>query len=112
MKVTTNRIDDFLANLKKDKAVGGVVWYDRTENPLGADSRRDAVVVKIDLVASAVCEFAGGEYLLQYGEECGKDYKDASQEFEGSARAELLLGKLLAFCKENGLDARPGVIHM
>jgi hypothetical protein len=112
MRVRVDSLDDFLDNLRESRVVQGVVWVSRTENPLDGENRREAVRFRVDLQASAVCEFGEGEYLLEYGEYCGIDYRDASQEMEGTDRAAMLRVRLVEHCREHGLALRPGVIDM
>lgn len=111
MRVQTHTIEDFQSNLEQSEVVGGTVWVDRTENPVG-ENRREAVKFSVAFQATAVCQFAQGEFLLDLGVDCGFDYRDRSQQCEASDEAARLRAELTEFCEKNGLTVRPGIIDM
>jgi len=111
MRVLTNSLQDFIANLEQSEVVEKTVWITRTENPEDGD-RRGAVKWRIDFQASAVCLFGEGEFLLELGVACGLDYRDSSNEHIGSEEAKRLRGELESFCRDRGLTLRPGTIDM
>lgn len=113
MRVECHTIADFLTNLKKDQAgiYRKIVYFSKTERPLDGSSR-GAVRFGINLQASAVIDDGdGGQYHLEYGEDCGIDYRDASNDAAGSTRAAGIFTSLEKFCKVAGLDIRPGIVQ-
>jgi len=113
MRVECHSISDFLVNLKAEPpeaVLNGVVYASTTKNPIDGD-KRTAVKWRVVFQASVVVSLAGGgEYLLDAGEDCGGDYTDATQEFDGSERADELRGAVESVCRERGLAVRPGVV--
>ena len=82
-----------------------------TRNPIDG-IKYDAVKFSVVFQASAVVRLDdGGEYLLDYGEDCGTDYMDEPKKLEGSERANVLREKLAGFCDDYGLLVRPGIIE-
>jgi len=113
MRVECHTIADFLTNLKKDVAgvYRKIVYFSKTERSLD-ESGRGTVRFGINLQASAVIDDGdGGQYHLEYGEDCGIDYRDASNDAAGSACAADILSKLETFCKDAGLEIRPGIVQ-
>ena len=115
MQVLCNSLDDFIANLKLEPAsavLQGAVRVSVTEQPVDGN-KYDAAKFDVTIHASAVISLAdGGQYLLDYGEACGTDYRDTSQEFVGTKRAKAIRGKLEEFCDDYGLRVRPGIIQV
>ncbi len=111
MRIQTYSLNDFLANLEQSGVVGKTVWVDRTENPVDGD-RRTAVKFSVVFQATAVCQFAEGEFLLDLGVDCGFDYRDSSQDDSASQEAGRLRTELVEFCEERGLTVRPGIADM
>lgn len=111
MRVTTNNLTDFLANLEQGEVAGGVVWVNRTENPVDGN-RRDAIKYSVVFQASAVCEFDDGQFLLELGVDCGFDIRDCNNDCSASDEAARLRAELVGFCERRGLTVRPGIIDM
>lgn len=112
MRVQCSNVHDFLFHLTKGAVVGKTVYVERSVRPLDGD-RRTAVRFEVVLQASAVMGFPeGGEYLLQTGESCGIDYRDASKESVGSERADELKEAVEHFCHGNGLVVMPGLVDV
>lgn len=73
----------------------------------------DGVKVGILLQASAVVVTEdGGEYLMEVGEQCGDDWMDATRDFAGSERADVLKTMIEDFCRNRGLTVRPGFFEL
>ena len=111
MRIITNSLGDFLENLGQGPVVGGVVWVNRTENPMDGN-RRDAIKYSVVFQASAVCDFLEGQYLLELGVDCGHDVRDCNNDCSASEEAERLRAELIGFCSAKGLAVRPGIIDM
>ena len=116
MRVICNNLDEFISNLKLEPSssfLQRIVRVSVTERPLDSSSKRDAVKFSINFQASAiVCLEDGGQYLLDFGEDCGLDYRDSSNEPAGTKRAGELRAKLSEFCDDYGLGIRPGIIEV
>ena len=110
MLVTCASIDDLIANLRcGDDVYGRVVYASISRRRVDPNSD---VKIEVTLQASAVMRNSdGGEYLLQYGERCGVDYHDSSQEMIGSSEANKLHDELRRYCDGAGLAVRPGVVQ-
>lgn len=113
MRVICTTLDDFIANLRMEPpsaVLQQAVRASVSSRPLDGDKQK-AVKFNVVFQASAVVNLDdGGQYLLDYGEDCGIDYRDSSQEFVGTQRANELKIKLTEFCDDQGLKIRPGVI--
>lgn len=112
MRVTTNSIDDFLANLRAIDAkqvFQSIVYVDVRRTPMSGDSNgtRSSVVMQATAVVTLP---EGGEYLLVGGEPCGFDYKDNGGEYPGSERAGELRTEIERYCGTVGLAVRPGAV--
>lgn len=119
MRITCQTLDGFLGDLKTsiDEASPNVVLqrtvrvevYERSmeEKPV-----RDSIRVQIVIQASAVVAMGDdGEYLLQFGQDCGIDYNDGSGEMNGTIKANKLRAKIQEFCDDEGLRIGPGTIE-
>lgn len=115
MRVCCDNLDDFITNLKHEPAsnvVRHVVHVSTTMRPLDTSDKRTAVKFSVVFQASVVVNLDdGGQYMLDYGEDCGLDYRDASKDFKGSERAAALRKRLEEFCDDHGLTIRPGVVE-
>jgi hypothetical protein len=112
MRVTCNTLDEFVENLEKEgpaRIFQRVIRVSVTRRPLD----EDGVKFRVNFQASAVIDLGDGEgqYLLEVGQDCGTDFEDASQETEGSERAEALKQRLKLCCRE-GIELRPGVVSL
>ena len=115
MRIVCNTIDELLTNLMIEpptSVLQSTVHASTSERPIDSSSKYDAVKFGITFQVSAVvCLADGGQYILDYGEDCGIDYRDASQEMIGTARANALRKRLVEFCDDFGLRVRPGIIE-
>lgn len=116
MRVQCSSIDDFLANLNKcgGTVLNGTVFVDESRRPAHGQHPNVSVRWIVEIQASAVVELPDnrGEFLLQAGEECGLDYTDATQEFDGSDRAAELRGQLEGYCESRQLSLLPGIVDV
>lgn len=112
MRVVCDTVEQFVRNLRLERDVyQRVVRVQVTSNPAGVGTSRDAPVLSVNFQASAVVRSDdGGEFLLEVGEDCGHDWRDKSQRFEGTARAKELEDMVRRACEELGLEVRPGLI--
>ena len=114
MRVICNDLDDMLTNLKLEMPsaiLQRAVRVSTTRNPQGG-TKQTAMRFNVTFNASAVVRLSGGgEYLLEFGEDCGTDYMDEPKKLEGSERAAGLREKLVGFCDDYGLLVRPGIIE-
>ena len=128
MRTVCPTIDDFLENVGRklvntwSACKGDVdrfkcpvhrkaIYLSRFRTSVGKDdNQHTAVKFKVLLHVSAVISDSEGEYLLEAGEDCGIDYEDGSQEFNGTEKADELVAKLKEFCKINKLETRPGSV--
>ncbi|MCK9570092.1 hypothetical protein M0R72_14205 [Candidatus Pacearchaeota archaeon] len=114
MRVVCNTIEDFVENLKIE---GGnhvfqkVVYVTMSKRPLGSDSKRTAVVFAVNFQASTVVDLGEGQYILDFGEDCGMDYMDGDKELNGTDQATRMRGQLQECCESLGLSIRPGIVQ-
>jgi hypothetical protein len=115
MRVVCNSLDEFLGNLMLEPSAAVLqqtVHASVTERPLDGD-KKSAVKFQVVFHASAVIDLPdGGQYLLDFGEDCGTDYRDSSKELLGTGQATKLREKLAEFCGGYGLHIRPGIIEV
>jgi len=105
VRVVCHTVEAFVENLRIGTLVEKTVWIDV--------SSKQAAEHKIawNLQASAVVRLAdGGEFLLQYGEDCGYDYTDGEPELEGTQAVKHRRGYLVEQCEDMGLTVRPGLV--
>jgi hypothetical protein len=116
MRIECQTCDEFMANLKDVPAADillQTVYVSMTERPLDTSDKRQAVSFSITVHASAVVNLAdGGQYMVDYGEDCGLDYRDASKELVGTQTAGRIREKLVSFCDDHGLRVRPGIVQI
>jgi hypothetical protein len=114
VRITCNSIEEFLENLKHTEpgsVLKDMVCLSVTRKPLDGRRRIDAVRFDVTIQTSAVINLPdGGQYLLEYGEECGRDYMDGNQERPGTMMANSVKQALMEYCNSAGLVVRPGVI--
>lgn len=75
--------------------------------------RNSVVRWEVALKVSAVMDLGdGGQYLLQAREICGIDYRDASNELNGSEELEKRKMMIKSFCNHHSIRIGPGVIQV
>ena len=113
MRVVCDTIADFIKNLEIETPAHiyrGVVHSTVSSRPVDGD-KRSAVKFDVTIQASAVIELPNGDqFILEVGELCGTDYRDNTQELNGTIRANELSGLLRVFCESNGVSLRPVII--
>lgn len=113
MRVTCNCIEDFIENLKDaspSDVVQQVVYWATIERPIDGTMRSSVTFTIIAQASAVVCLRDGGQYHLEYGEECGVDIRDSEPEAFGSEYADKAKKKLMEYCAGCGLRIRPGSV--
>jgi len=113
MRVACNTIEEFLENLKSvepSSVYGKVVYVSVNRRPLDATDKNKATRLQVSLQASVVIDLDDGQYLLEAGEDCGKDYRDGGGDNAGSDLAAELKDQIKNYCESTGLVVRPGVV--
>jgi len=115
MRVACPTVDDFLTNLLaegSERVYRKVVYVSITKNPVDGN-KKTAIRWDVNFQTSAIIELEDeGQYLLEFGEDCGMDYHEAEPELNGTDHAKKLKNMILAACLENDLVVRPGIIDM
>ena len=107
MRVVVQSVEDFLKNLDgvpPPMIVEKTIWVDRTRQRI-SETR-----YSVNLQASCVVDIKDGQFLLQYGEDCGIDYEDTEPETKGTESAGEKRKRLEEWCKLRGLVVRPGAV--
>ncbi len=115
MRVTCQTIDEFIQTLESEgneNIFRATIRVNSIRRPVDG-TKHDCSAFDCLIQASAIVDMGEeGQYLLEAGEECGRDYVDASQEFEGSTIMKELRDKISMFCTFNKLRLLPGLIDM
>lgn len=113
MRVECPTFDEFLTCLQADRERG--VWQDTVrysviKRPSGPDRNdpKKEVTIQVSVVMQAEDD---SEYLLEVGIQCGFNYEDTSQEYEGDKKAEEYKQQLTNICEDLNLRLLPGIIH-
>ena len=108
MRVVVGSVDEFLESLESVTEI-----FDQTirlsvlKNP--AVGREDVITDVV--IQYGVLAFAGElGYLLDGAQDCGRDYTDAEQDFQGTAEAERCKKKITEFATRRGWRVLPGVL--
>ena len=105
MRVVCETLDEFLTDLENEELVQKAIRVTITSHT------DDDTVFDVNFQASAIVYLPdSGEYLIEVGVDCGKDFKDATQNYEGSDNAAELKQRVRDFCKGHSLSLRPGLI--
>jgi len=116
MRVVCSTVDDFLADLETQMRISGgnECVYQQTIRISISESREDSDIrYNITLQLSAVvCLPDGTQYLLECGMFCGTDYRDASQEWNGTEACAEQKDRIKKFCDVHRLLLGPGVIQI
>jgi hypothetical protein len=112
MRITTDSIDRFLQCLDDARHI----WCDTVRLNIGErplDAQKDCVRFEIVVQASAIVRVSDEEsYLLEGGEICGVDYRDATQETTGSVKAAELEERVRTAAAARGWKVLPGLIEL
>ena len=112
MRIQCQSVQAFLENLEGQKVYQKTVYVDKTRHAYGDDDRK-ASSWDIIFQASAIIEFEDeGQALVQLGVDCGVDRKSDGGEYNGSEEADVRRDTIEAFCKENDLTMRPGILDL
>lgn len=112
MRITVTSIDEFLECLDAETDI-----YQKTIRVCVGRRSLDVtskVPIKFEVIfqACALVEVEeGGQYLLQMGLSCGKDFEDQGGERPGSAVALNYRNRMLEYAKKRGWRILPGVIE-
>jgi translation initiation factor 1 (eIF-1/SUI1) len=116
MRIVCKNLDAFKKNLTgakdlmEDIIFNSTVWVDTSEVLQGDFGQ--SVKYLIILQMGAIKRFPdGGEALVECGIECGYDFRDSTQDYEGTEMAEDLKKELATFCEEQGFVLKPGVLY-
>ena len=108
MRVTCKTVGEFISNLKLESDIyRKIVYVTIDETSVDQDNIKYSVVIQATTVVRTE---DGGEYLLMVIENCGTDYRDASQDYGGSELAFDLQDKIKTSCEELGLEVRTGLV--
>jgi len=120
--VVCNRLDEFFDEVKCQRTRNGTgclfqktIRFSRTSQPqadCNGNRRREGAKWEVFVHVSGLI-IAGqdeGEYLLEYSEDCGIDYHDATQEMAGTAVADGVEKRIREFAVEYGFEVGPGVL--
>lgn len=113
MRIVCPTIAEFLDNLRAAKALyEDTVWCSTVRGPVDNEDRHNAAVFQVVFQASAVVVVSEGasDYLVDFGEKCGNDYEDATQERPGSERAAELRRLITEYVGSRGWRVLPGII--
>lgn len=111
MRIATQSVDEFLESLQDvtdifDNTIR--VSVNRRSN--SEHNLREAPKVDILIQVACVVQIDGGEYLLETGEFCGVDYNDATQDFQGTKKADQLKSKIQILATAKKWRILPGMI--
>jgi hypothetical protein len=112
MKVTVTSIEEFFECLDAEKQIyQGTIRVCTGKKPLDPPGR---IQVKFEIILQA-CTLVeveeGGQYLLQIGISCGKDYEDQGGERPGSALAKSYRDRIAEYARKRAWRVLPGVIE-
>jgi hypothetical protein len=109
-------MDGFITNLNNQIEDGGLslvrnaVHFSLTRRGLDTQDLHRAIKIQIVVHASAIINIDDGQFLLDYGEDCGIDYCDGTNEKSGSSKAQELRSQLETFCIQSNIRMLPGVV--
>lgn len=113
MRIVCNTVEELLEDLEKSDCTllfQKSIRFSTTYRAMGNEV--EPVRFQVGVQVSAILETdQGGEYIIEAGEHCGIDYRDASREYKGTERAQSIRKRVEDFCRARGLVVRPGVIQ-
>ena len=111
-RVLCPTVKDFITNLRAGREIfEDTIWVSIVRSPIDG-TNHDAAKFDVVIQASAVVQQAETEYLVDFGEQCGRDYEDATQEKAGTERAHATLELINQYAAERGLRVLPGVLDI
>ena len=114
MRVECHSFEEFVECLESEKQVfQDTIRVSITYTP-HEGSLRYATKLQVFLQASAVVivEEGASEYILEYGEDCGRDIKDSEPALDGTEMAQAIKAKITEYAKGRGWRILPGVLSM
>ena len=113
MRIICKSVDEFISNVTGGTLFANTCWVSKTINPID-DNSKNAVKFLVLFQVSVIKVFKedGGECMVELGIDCGYDYHDATQDYQGSELADEHREKLKAFCEEQGFIVKPGILDM
>jgi len=111
MRVECKSIQDFLLNLDNiamERVIESTIRVSISEN-------REGVKYYVNFQASALIQLAeyDGQYLLEFGADCGRDIRGTSDpDFEGTSKAMAFKAEVIEMCDKKGWTTLPGVISI
>jgi len=116
MKVNCGSLTDFLANLQglsDNEIFRKTVWVQVDFVPLDGKTPGESARTKVEFMAVALADHSQGQYLIEFGLDCGVDYREGGEpELNGTKRADLEEGNLEVYCEERGLTLLPGLLDV
>ena len=111
MRVECKTFDGLLANLRAIEAkqlVEGILRVSISER------EESEVKFFVNFQVSALIHFASyeGQYLLEFGEDVGRDIRDSEPESPGTEKARKYRTELEKLCKFRGWTILPGIISI
>ena len=112
MRIICRSVDEFISNVTGCTLFANTCWMSKTKNPMD-DNPNNAIKFLVLFQANVVKVFEdGGECMVELGIDCGYDYHDATQDYQGSELADEHRGRLKMFCEEQGFIVRPGILDL
>ena len=112
MRVSCQRLLDFLKNLEGQQVYQNTIYVERDVSYLNGTGKRDATSFEVCFRISTVLQYAdGGQTLLEAAEFCGVD-RLSENTLEGTTQFEELLRQLHQVCAKAGLQVRPGTLDL
>ena len=111
MRVTFATCDDFCAELDRVRSSGGTIFCDEVRVRIdSAPEQDDEITFLVAIWGTAIVHREQGDYLLEYGEVCGKDDNEqgAKHPTAGTDAATKRRDMISAACKRAGLQMLPG----
>lgn len=111
MHITTTSLSEFFEILDSEtKIFQSTIHVDVSKTPLDGD-RFSAVRFSVVLRASVVVEVSNeSQYILVFGYDCGKDYRDSNSEENGTKVANEMKAQIREYASSRNWKILPGVI--
>lgn len=112
MRITTaNLVDFFVALNAEEKVFQDVIRLSISRQKHDPSGKSPGMKFLVVLQVSALVECGdGSQYLLECGQDCGKDYNEAVPVTDGSDQAQALRAEVVSYAAGRGWRVLPGVI--